>query len=97
MFKRLASFFNTGSDSGRELQIAVLCERCGEEISTRIDLNNDLSVEYGEGSAQDTFICRKTMMGSKRCFNRVEIELTFDAHRRLIERKIRGGEFARPE
>ena len=71
--------------------IAVKCKRCGEIIRARIDLRNDLSAEYGGGEA--TYFCRKTLMGEGHCFQRVEVELTFDADRKLVNREINGGEF----
>jgi hypothetical protein len=72
--------------------VEVKCRRCGEIIRSRIDLNYDLSVEYGQGDKK-TYFCRKTLMGTGRCFQRVEVELTFDGDKRLIEHQISGGEF----
>jgi hypothetical protein len=71
--------------------IAVRCRRCGEIIRARINLHNDLSVEYGDGGT--TYICRKTLIGEGHCFQRVEVSLTFDANRKLVSYEITGGEF----
>lgn len=70
---------------------SVKCKRCGEIIEGRVDLNNDLSVEYEEGG--DIYHARKLLMGENRCFQRIEIELKFTANRELIKKKITGGEF----
>ena len=71
--------------------IAVRCKRCGEVVRARINLHNDLSAEYDDGEA--TYFCRKTLMGEGHCFQRVEVKLTFDADRKLVNREISGGEF----
>ncbi len=74
--------------------VAVKCHRCGEVIRTRINLNNDLSIDYGEEGGATTYFCRKMLMGeSGICFQRIEIELTFDANRKLLNREITGGIF----
>lgn len=70
----------------------VKCKRCGEVIEGRVDLSNDLSVEYeGDG---EVYYSRKVLMGSGGlCFQRVEVELKFSAAREMIERQAIGGEF----
>ena len=70
---------------------AVKCKCCGETISGRIDLDNDLSVEYETGG--DAYFARKVLMGENKCFQRVEVNLKFNAERQLIEKEIIGGEF----
>jgi len=70
---------------------SVKCKRCGEIIEGRVDLDNELSVEYEEGG--DIYHARKLLMGENRCFQRIEIELKFTANRELIEKQITGGEF----
>jgi hypothetical protein len=72
--------------------VYVRCDRCGEAIRTRIDMRNDLS-RLEEGG----FVVNKTLVGSQRCFERVEVKLTFDGNRKLIEREIKRGEFITPE
>jgi len=72
--------------------VYVRCNRCGEIIRSRIDLNNDLSADYGdEGLGITKYFCRKTLIGSRRCFQPIEVELTFNPQRELIQREIRGG------
>jgi hypothetical protein len=75
----------------RYYTFSVKCKRCGEIIEGRVDLDNDLSVEYEEGG--DIYHARKLLMGEKRCFQRIETELKFTANRDLIEKQITGGEF----
>ena len=69
----------------------VKCKRCGETITGRIDLDNDLSVEYEEGG--DVFYARKVLMGENKCFQRVEANFKFNSNREMIEREATGGEF----
>lgn len=69
----------------------VKCKRCGETITGRIDLDNDLSVEYEEGG--DVFYARKVLIGENKCFQRIEVNFKFNAERQVIEKEIIGGEF----
>jgi hypothetical protein len=83
-----------GSSAGpqnRYYAFTVKCLRCGEIIEGRVDLNNDLSVEYEEGG--DVYYARKTLMGVNKCFQRIEVELKFKQNRELLERNITRGEF----
>ncbi len=91
LFKKLSSLFSPGKTDADAYWIAARCNRCGEVIRTRVSLSNDLSVEY-DGDATSYF-CRKVLMGEGHCFQRVEVELTFDANRRLLNREIHGGHF----
>ncbi len=75
----------------RYYSFSTKCLRCGETISGRIDLDNELSVEYEDGG--DTYHGRKVLMGSGICFQRVEADFKFTSARILIERHITGGEF----
>jgi hypothetical protein len=43
------------------------------------------------------YFIRKTLVGSNRCFQRVEVTLYFDERRNLVDRQISGGEFIEPE
>ena len=83
----------TGSPKDSSFWITVQCGRCGEVIQARIDLNNDLSVEYGEGDKDSTYFCRKVLIGKKGCYLPVEVELKFDSRRNLVEKQIKGGKF----
>ena len=69
----------------------VKCNRCGEIIEGRIDLDNDLSVEYEED--QEVFHVRKGLIGTNRCFQQIEVELKFNSSRELMEKDAQGGTF----
>lgn len=89
--KKLTSFFASKSGAPVE-QVTVKCNRCGEVIRARVNLFNDLSLEYDE-AGKATYFCRKVLIGEKHCFQRIEVELIYDANRRLIGREITGGQF----
>jgi len=88
--KKLSRLF-TGSPKDNSLWIAVQCDRCGEIIRTRVDLNNDLSAEYGEGEGETAYYSRKVLIGKKGCYVPIEVELKFDAGRNLMDKQIKGG------
>ena len=67
----------------------VKCNRCGEIIEGRVDLDNDLSLN-DEGNG---YIVRKGLIGGNRCFQQIEVELNFDSSRQLREKTITGGTF----
>jgi hypothetical protein len=93
--KKISSLF-TGSgedDSGPSLCISVRCDRCGETIRTRIDLNHDLTAEFGEGEREAAYFCRKVLIGKQGCYVPIEVLLKFDARRSLMEKQITGGRF----
>lgn len=91
----LQKLFNGRPESASRYYVyTVKCRRCGEIISGRVDLENDLSVEY-EGS-DETYHCRKVLMGDGKslCYQQLEVTFRFDSSRRLVSREIRpGGEF----
>lgn len=69
----------------------VKCKRCGEIVTGRIDLDNDLSIEYEDGG--DVFYARKVLMGENKCFQRMEANFKFNSNRQVIEKYVTGGEF----
>jgi hypothetical protein len=75
----------------RYYTFSVKCRRCGEVIEGRVDLDNDLSVEY-EGN-DEVYYSRKTVMGTERCFQRLEAEFKFSPDRTLLSREVTSGEF----
>lgn len=98
LLKKLASLFTPeGARDTYAYWLYVQCDRCGEKIRTRVNLHNDLSVRYGETNGDMTHFCRKTFIGSGRCFQKIEVELTFGAHRQLIDRQIQSGKFISEE
>ena len=73
--------------------VYVRCNKCGEKLRTRVNLYNDLSIEYDDRGNAASYFCRKTVVGSKGCFQRLDLVLKFDSKRKLIEREISGGTF----
>jgi hypothetical protein len=84
-------FASPAKPEKRYYTFTVKCLRCGETIEGRVDLGNDLSVEYEEGG--DVYYARKVLIGEGRCFQRVEVRFKFTPQRTLLEREITGGEF----
>ena len=69
----------------------VKCRRCGEIIEGRVDLDNDLSVEFEGGN--NVYFGRKVLMGNNKCFQQIEVEMKVTSDRQLIEREVKGGTF----
>jgi hypothetical protein len=69
----------------------VKCNRCGEVIEGRVDLDNDLSLDDEGGST--IYFVRKGLVGSNRCFQQIEAEMKFTPNRTLIEQHATGGQF----
>jgi hypothetical protein len=90
LLKKIKEWFSGSgaSQDRRSFCVTVRCRRCGEQIRARVDLSNDLSLQ-DDGS----YYCRKVLMGEGHCFQRIEVEVTFSAERRLIGREIQGGSF----
>ena len=93
-FDALKALFGGGSSghSDEGYWIYVRCRRCGEVIKTRLDLLNSLALN-DEGGYTTT----KTLVGNRLCFERIEVTLTFDENRRLLEREIVHGDFITAE
>jgi hypothetical protein len=70
--------------------IYVKCKRCGEKISARVDMWNELSPDYEGGTM--SYYCRKVLMGSSICFQKIEVVLRYDGNRRLVDQEVIGGE-----
>jgi hypothetical protein len=92
--KKIASALSPQGASERGvLWVYVRCDKCGEMLKTRVDLSHDLSPNYdAEGRVTDYF-SRKVLIGSRGCFEPIEVKLTFDAQRRVTSREITGGQF----
>jgi len=94
ILKKLSSLFSAPRPTAMDSYlVTVRCNRCGEEIQARVNLNNDPSINYGEGTGKTTYFCRKILIGEKQCFQQVEVELTFDENKKLKDRQIHGGQF----
>lgn len=97
LLKRLKDIFTAAADDGSTYWVYVQCDHCKEKLHTRINLYNDLSVRYADTESKTTYFCRKTLIGSEKCFHPIEVELTFDEQRKLIDKKIQGGQFISEE
>ena len=93
LLKKLATLFAVSAPSSQAYSLSVQCNRCGEIIQAGVNLSNDLSVEYSEDEKVTGYFCRKLLMGKQRCFQQIEVTLTFDAKRNLIDRKVTDGQF----
>lgn len=94
MLKKILSYFTGSRTTEADLYpIVVKCRRCGEIIRARVNLNNDLSVEYNQAGSPREYICRKVLMGEARCYQQVEVRLVFDPSRRLKSKEVAGGDF----
>lgn len=69
----------------------VKCNRCGEIIEGRVDLDNDLSIEY-EGN-REVYIGHKGLIGSGRCFQQIHVDFKFSSTKAVIDEQIQGGTF----
>lgn len=87
----LKNLFGGGSAKSdrRYYLFHVKCNRCGEILEGRVDLDNDLSLS-DEG---DSYLVRKGLVGNNRCFQRIEVEMKFTSNRTLIEQQVQGGTF----
>ncbi|HUH97847.1 MAG TPA: hypothetical protein VLZ89_10840 [Anaerolineales bacterium] len=89
----LKKFFGGGpaAQGKRYYVFRVKCDRCGEILEGRVDLDNDLSVEYEGNNA--VYFGRKALMSSSgQCFQQIEVELTFNVDRKLLEAHSVGGQ-----
>ena len=93
LLKKLASLFSGPSATGDFHPIIVQCNRCGEIIEAQVNLKNDLSLEYDEQGEIRHYHCRKVLVGKQRCFQTIEVTLTFGPQRQLLDRQITGGKF----
>jgi hypothetical protein len=82
----------TAKPEKRYYVFQVKCNRCGEIVEGRVDLDNDLSLEFEDN--KNVYFGRKVVMGSGRCFQQIEVELKFDSSRQLLEQQVTGGQFS---
>jgi hypothetical protein len=98
LFKKLSNLFSSSkAHDPYGYWIFVRCNRCGELINTRLDLRNDLSLDYGEEEKNTIYFCRKVLMGQKLCFQKIEVKLKFNEKRQLLDREVSGGKFVSHE
>ena len=95
--KKLGALFSAPASDNRSLWLYVKCDKCGEILKGRVDLYNDLSIQYEDSGRQSSYYCRKVFVGSNRCYQPIEVELSFDKKRQLLGEEIRGGKIASEE
>lgn len=78
--------------SGRFYSFSVKCRRCGEIIHGQVNVNNEPSLEIDE-NGKAFYTCRKVLIGSGHCFERIEVTFKFDETRRVLIKQVTGGEF----
>jgi hypothetical protein len=94
LIKKLTTLFAAAAQGGGNIYpLAIRCNRCGEIVRAQVNLSNDLSVEYDQDGKVASYFCRKLLMGNQRCYQQIEVVLTFDAQRKLVDRKVIGGQF----
>jgi len=93
-FLKKISGGGTAKPEKRYYTFHVKCNRCGEVIEGRVDLDNDLSLDY-EGDSTVYFV-RKGLVGNNRCFQQIEVAMKFTPARTLIEQEVTGGQFINP-
>jgi hypothetical protein len=82
--------------SGRTYTIYAKCRRCGEPLKARVDMMNEPSL----GEDDETWVVRKGLVGTgaRRCFQTVEVILTFDSQKQtVIDSEVTGGELITAE
>ena len=96
LFKKLSNLFSPAQKADeRAYWLYVRCNRCGEAIRVRVDLYNDLSPIYEESGV--TYFCRKVVIGQEGCYQKIEVEMTFDGQRKLVAEEIQGGQIITAE
>lgn len=88
-FKKL---FSPPGPAGTFYQFSIKCKRCGETIRGRINVYNEPGTELDE-KGKPYFTCRKVLIGDLHCFQQIEVVITFDEYRHVLNRKITGGDF----
>lgn len=83
--------------SHNALWVYVQCRRCGEAIAIRADRRYDLASEWREpGEAGPAYTMHKDIVG-ERCFQRISVDVGFDARLQLVQQQITGGDFLTAE
>jgi hypothetical protein len=94
---KLKGLVSAPGEEPNVIWLHVRCNRCGEGIRSRINLEYDLTPVYAEEGAEEGYAVRKVLIGSGHCFQPVEVTLHFDPQRRITAQEINGGEFITTE
>ena len=80
------------------LWLYVRCDRCGEIIRNRVNLTSEASAAaYDDRGRPTGYLVHKTLIGSRRCYQPIEVTRTLDARRQVVEQAIEGGQFVTAE
>jgi len=88
----LRTLFSPPHPTGTFHSFSVSCKRCGETIRGQVNVNNEPSLEL-DNKGKTTYTCRKVLIGSRHCFQHIEVIFKFDEARHVLDRQINGGEF----
>jgi len=96
IFSKFSSWLKQTSQARREadfIPFKVKCEKCGEEITIKVNRRTDLQNLYLESGEQGAaFNLKKEILG-KKCSNLIRIDVDFDRNYRIIAKEISGGSF----
>ncbi len=82
---------------GDFIAFLVKCDKCGEEISVRINRRPDVQSLYLDpGDEGAAYALRKEILG-KKCQYLINMEIDFDRNYRIIAQNISGGRFITSE
>jgi len=96
-FQRLMSWFRARQAADTALWLYVRCNRCGEALQVRVDRRYDLANEWRDpGEPGAAYRMHKDIVG-ERCFQRISVDVGFDASFTIVEQRIRGGAFLTEE
>lgn len=88
--RRLLRGSNTADN--RILHLYVECNHCHTPVHVRVDVYNDLALEYDNHEHAVGYVLRKEIMDA-RCFRLMHAEILFDTERRETRRMVEGGVF----
>ncbi len=96
IFDKLSSWLKQTSQARREadfIPFRIKCEKCGEEITIKVNRRTDFQNLYLESGEQGAaFNLKKEILG-KKCSNLMQIDIDFDRNYQIIAREISGGSF----
>jgi hypothetical protein len=84
-------------DGENAIKVYVRCRRCGEPISVRIRLTDEVG-EAEEGAPYRYFV-QKEIIGSgrRRCFQKMHLRLEMDEARYIVRHELTGADVLTPE
>ena len=84
--------FDSDPQEGDYRTLYIKCGKCGEVFKVGYHLGTDVSWGETESAPGQTGVLHKEAMDSS-CFQKIQIELGFDARKEVVSRDIVGGEF----